>query len=165
VLSGPRCGGSGVGVDLAAARIGERDDAFGVTADLQFRVVVVNVVSVAQVDHVFGVGDSVGAIFEDVMRLCLADPWAARDTAWPIPMRKVPVLPPVRVIGRGEEPSWLTGCVEVLYFEGRIAQQRHQPRVVYWWSVFVVEDSGLEIPVYQDFAQLLLKFITLVKGE
>jgi hypothetical protein len=56
-----------LGADLAAVGVGEGECAFGVAGDLEFAVVVVAVVSVAQIDQELGVGGSVGAVFEDVV--------------------------------------------------------------------------------------------------
>ena len=68
-------------MDGAAVGVGEGDGAFGVAGDLEFSVVVVAVVSVTQIDHEFGVGGSVGAVFEDVVGLSFSDAEAAGNAA------------------------------------------------------------------------------------
>jgi hypothetical protein len=93
--------GSCVGVDFAAVGVGQGDCAFGVAGDCDVSVVVLAVIVIAQINHVLGISDPIGAVVEEVVCLGFADAGAVGDAAGSVAMRKVSVLPPVCVICRG----------------------------------------------------------------
>jgi hypothetical protein len=96
------------------------------------------------------VGNSVGAIFKQVVRLGLADTGAIRNAARPIAMREVSFLSPVRMVRRGYQAGRLAGVVKVLRFEFGVAQQRHQSWMINWRTVFKVHDPSRCISVDDD---------------
>ena len=75
--------GSGGGAEFAAVAVPRRDDAIRVAGDGELSVVVSSVIVIAQIDHPLGIGESIGALFEEVVCLgsCRSRGNGERDAA------------------------------------------------------------------------------------
>jgi hypothetical protein len=67
-------------VDSSSVGVGEGDDAFWVTGDVELAVVVHGVVVVTEVDHVGHVSGPIGTVVEEVVGVGFSDPGTGRIT-------------------------------------------------------------------------------------
>ncbi len=94
-----------MGCEGGAVLVSKRNCLFGAAGDGEEVVVMGLVATIAKVDHVLNRCGSIDSVFENVVRLGLADAETFRNPAWPVAVGKVSILSPVGMMRCCDQPG------------------------------------------------------------